>query len=242
MAANHSSALAEFIPTVAPEVFALCPDYCALSIVAHEVSNSAAHADVTALGEAMGRSWSRPAWAEAHLESWRAAYRSFGARPQRTPSSAEALLKRLAADGHLPSINAAVDLYNAISVGYAIPVGGENVATYAGRPRLIRASGHERFDTIQDGSAQVEIVPRGEVVWCDDQGVTCRRWNWRQCVRTRIGTSTSQMWFVLERLEPMPIVSLLEAGQLLAGILAHMSPGASIATTFISREGAIRNP
>jgi len=242
MTATKASPLADFIPAVAPEVFALCPDYCALSIVAHEVTNSTAHPEVAALGEAIGRSWSRPIWAEAHLESWRAAYRSFGARPQRTPSSAEALLKRLAADGRLPSINAAVDLYNAISVGYATPVGGENIAAYVGHPRLIRAAGDEPFDTVKDGIAQVEIVPAGEVVWCDDRGVTCRRWNWRQGVRTRIEASTRQMWFVLERLEPMPVVALLEAGQLLLSTLAQMSPGASIRTTFISREGAIQNP
>lgn len=239
MASTISHALAAFIPTISAEVFALRPDYCALSVVADEVANSPRHPQVTALAEAVGASWSRPVWAEAHLESWRAAYRAFGAKPQRTPSSAEALLKRLAADGHLPNLNAAVDLYNAISVGYAIPVGGENAGAYAGHPRLMRAAGHELFDTIKDGSEHAESVPAGEVVWCDDRGVTCRRWNWRQGVRTRIDPSTRQMWFVLERLEPMPLAALIEAGQLLVATLSEMSPEAAITTVLLTREGRI---
>jgi DNA/RNA-binding domain of Phe-tRNA-synthetase-like protein len=242
MTPARSAVSAGITATVSPEVFALRPDYCALSVVAEGVTNSVRHPQVTALAEAIGHSWHRPAWTQAHLEAWRTAYRAFGAKPQRTPCSAEALLKRLDSDGSLPSVNAAVDLYNAISVGYAIPVGGENAAAYTGNPRLIRATGHESFDTLKDGIEQVETVPSGEVVWRDDRGVTCRRWNWRQCIRTRIGEGTQAMWFVLERLEPMPLVAVMEAGQLLVATLSVMSPDARIAMTLISREGAVRNP
>ena len=55
-------------------------------------------------------------WREAHLEAWRDAYRAFGAKPQRTPCSAEALLRRVQREGTLPRINAIVDLYNALNV------------------------------------------------------------------------------------------------------------------------------
>jgi DNA/RNA-binding domain of Phe-tRNA-synthetase-like protein len=51
----------------------------------------------------------------------------FGAKPQRTPCSAEALRKRVLKDGSMPAIDPIVDLYNAISLRYAIPVGGENL-------------------------------------------------------------------------------------------------------------------
>lgn len=46
-----------------------------------------------------------------------------------------------------------VDLYNAISVQFAIPVGGENLAAYAGTPRLVVADGSETFDTLKNGEA-----------------------------------------------------------------------------------------
>jgi DNA/RNA-binding domain of Phe-tRNA-synthetase-like protein len=225
---------ANFAPSVSSEVFELRPDYCALSVLAYGVDNTSRLGDdpLGAGGEPA------PAWAEAHLEAWRSAYRAFGAKPQRTPCSAEALRKRIDGSGRLPRVNGAVDLYNAISVRYAIPVGGENVAAYRGAPRLIRALGNELFDTVKDGAPHSETVSAGEVVWRDELGVTCRRWNWRQGVRTRIDETTRDMWFVLERLEPMPIEALIEAGSLLAVKLAHLSPGARIASSMIDRTGS----
>lgn len=76
------------------------------------------------------------------VASWREAYRSFGARPQRTRNSLEALLRRAATSG-LPRVNRLTDLYNAISVRHQIPVGGEDLSRYAGAPRLVRAAGSE---------------------------------------------------------------------------------------------------
>src|ERR1700676_194770 len=225
----------QFMPSVRSEIFALRPDYRALSIVAQGVQNLARHPVSDEIIETVRVPKPWPAWGDAHLDAWRAAYRGFGAKPQRTPSSAEALARRIQGDGQLPSINAVVDLYNALSVRFAIPIGGENIAAYVGNPLLKRATGHETFDTIKDGSPCLETVPAGEVVWADERGVTCRRWNWRQGLRTRIDAATNRMWFVLERLEPVPIAILLEAGGLLAATLRKMSPGAAIASTIIDR-------
>jgi DNA/RNA-binding domain of Phe-tRNA-synthetase-like protein len=224
-----------FTPAVRSEIFELRPDYCALNILAEGIQNTACHPATDEIIESVRAARPWPAWGDAHLDAWRAAYRGFGAKPQRTPSSAEALARRLQRDGQLPTINAVVDLYNALSVHFAIPIGGENMAAYVGDPILKRASGLETFDTVKDGSPFVETVPAGEVVWADELGVTCRRWNWRQGLRTRIDLQASRMWFVLERLQPMPMAALLEAGDLLAAILRKMSPGAAITSTLITR-------
>ena len=82
---------------------------------------------------------------EPHIASWRTAYRAFGAKPQRTRNSLEALLRR--APAGLPRVNRLTDLYNAISVIHQIPLGGEDLARYAGPPRLVRATGEESFTT-----------------------------------------------------------------------------------------------
>ena len=50
----------------------------------------------------------------ADSAAWREAYRAFGAKPQRTRNSLEALLRR--AEGGLPRVNRLTDAYNAISV------------------------------------------------------------------------------------------------------------------------------
>src|ERR1700761_1255277 len=119
--------LPAFLPVIAPEIFALRPDYVAISVTADGLQTTATHplADEYLAGTVAHRS---PPWAEGHLEAWRTAYRGFGAKPQRTPCSVEALTARMLKDGHLPAVNAVVDLYNAISVRSAIPIGGENIA------------------------------------------------------------------------------------------------------------------
>ena len=216
-------------PEVNAAVWALRPDYVAVSIVARGCRNevSSAPARIVSVDAP------RPAWAEAHLASWREAYKAFGAKPQRTPCSAEALWRRLQRDGTLASINPIVDLYNAVSVTYAVPVGGEDLSAYAGPPRLVRAVGNESFETTRDGQSALEMVEAGEVVWRDDEGITCRRWNWRQTPRTRISVATTDIWFVLERLEPMPIEALLQAGDSIAAGVRSLAPHAQISQRLI---------
>ena len=221
-------------PQIAPAIATLAPGFRALSITVEaapilhpEVAEQALQRACAALAAG------EPAWGDAHLAAWSEAFRRFGAKPQRTPCSAEALRKRVRRDGGLPSIDPVVDLYNAISVQFAIPVGGENLAAYAGTPRLVIAEGSETFDTLKDGAPAHESPDPGEVIWRDDLGVTCRRWNWRQGVRTRLDAEAQQMWFILESLPEMPLEALREAGdQLVAGLLAMM-PGARTATLLV---------
>ena len=50
---------------------------------------------------------------EPHVAAWREAYRAFGAKPQRTRNSLEALLRRT--ESGLPRVNRLTDIYNALS-------------------------------------------------------------------------------------------------------------------------------
>jgi len=106
-------------------------------------------------------------------------------------------------------------------------VGGENLAAYAGAPRLTLADGSEPFDTFKEGEPVVENPEPGEVIWRDDLGVTCRRWNWRQGIRTRLDSQAQSMWFILESLPSMPLAALQEAGDELVSNLQKLMPGAT---------------
>jgi DNA/RNA-binding domain of Phe-tRNA-synthetase-like protein len=224
-------------PQIAPAIAAIAPGFRALSITVEaapilhpEVAEQALQRACVALAAG------EPAWGDAHLAAWAEVFRRFGAKPQRTPCSAEALRKRALRDGGLPSIDLVVDLYNAISVQFAIAVGGENLAAYAGAPRLVIAEGSETFDTMKDGMPAHESPDAGEVIWRDDLGVTCRRWNWRQGVRTRLDAEAQRMWFILESLPEMPLEALHEAGdQFVAGLLAMM-PGARAETLLVGTD------
>jgi DNA/RNA-binding domain of Phe-tRNA-synthetase-like protein len=155
-----------------------------------------------------------------HVAAWREAYRAFGAKPKRTRHSLEALLRR--APSGLPRVNRLTDCYNAVSVLHQIPVGGEDLTRYTGAPRLIRATGDEPFDTVADGIAVTEHPEADEVVWCDDAGVTCRRWNWRQGRRTQLRDDTSTALFILDALDPVTGEALHAAADDLLARLARL--------------------
>lgn len=93
--------------------------------------------------------------------------------------------------------------------------------------------GDEEFATVKDGEPVIEHPEPGEVIWRDDAGVTCRRWNWRQCTRTHITEQTKNALFILERLEPYSLDRLVEAGDELAGLLRAITPEVTITTRLI---------
>jgi DNA/RNA-binding domain of Phe-tRNA-synthetase-like protein len=161
-----------------------------------------------------------------HVAAWRDAYRSFGVKPQRTRNSLEALLRR--AQGGLPRVNRLTDIYNAISVLHQVPLGGEDLDHYAGAPHLTRASGDEEFDTAAGGADVTEHPDAGEVVWRDDAGVTCRRWNWRQGRRTQLRDSTTSALFILDALAPMADEQLRAATDDLATHLSRLGSDVTI--------------
>ena len=221
-----------FEPEIDPAIWRLRPDFAAFSITVQGGRNGPADAASAAmLADAAAAAMEQTApWAAAHIEAWREAYRAFGAKPQRTPSSAEALRRRA---GSLPAVNRLVDAYNALSLRFAVPIGGEDMDAYVGRPRLVVAAGGEPFATMRDGAPTSEPVEAGEVVWRDDAGVTCRRWNWRQSVRTRLEPHSTAMWFVLERLDPMPLDALEQAGAELIAAVRELAPAAEVSARLL---------
>lgn len=221
-------------PLVDPAIAAVAPGFRAISLFADARGATPTPLDPTILAEVcrfVGEGG--PAWADAHLASWADTYARFGAKPNRTPCSAQALRKRVLKDGTLPAINPVVDLYNAVSLRFAVPVGGENIDAYAGPPRLTIADGSEPFDTTANGEPAIEHPTPGEVIWRDDVGVTCRRWNWRQGTRTRLDSFSERMWFVLESLGTMPMDALDDAATTLEAELRTLIPGCTITREFI---------
>src|SRR6266567_784130 len=120
-----------------------------------------------------------------HIQAWRSAYGGFGCKPSRFYCSAEALLRRALKDG-IPPISRLVDMYNALSISYVVPIGGEDRDRLVGDVVLRFATGGEQFEARENGTLVCAPVETGEVVWIDGAGVTCRRWNWRQCARTAL--------------------------------------------------------
>jgi DNA/RNA-binding domain of Phe-tRNA-synthetase-like protein len=223
---------------VDPEVHNLRPDYAALIIVAEGLRPGPSDATSDALlreAEDSARE-ALAGRAPDELEpvaAWRDAFRAFGAKPNRTRPSVEALLRRV--DSGLPRIDRLTDVYNAVSVKHLLPVGGEDLDQYRGPARLARATGDEIFDTVRDGLPIEEHPEPGEVIWRDDIGVTCRRWNWRQCTRTRITDSTINAMFIFDGLAALGQERLTMAGQALIERLTSTNPGARLTSRQLGR-------
>ena len=127
---------------------------------------------------------------------WRDAFSKFktkkGAR-----SSIEALLKRVAKGNQIGNINPLVDIYNSISLKYALPCGGEDIDKFVGNICLTKANGDEEFITY-GGDDENESPYPGEICYKDDKGAICRCWNWREGVRTMLTEETKNAFMIIE--------------------------------------------
>ena len=219
-------------------IFDRWPRYRVLAIVAEGLNSGAricqAEGGPAPLdrAEALVRSRAVADWTgHPHIAEWMAAYADFGAKPKRTSPSVLALMKRV--DAGLPRIGPVTDLYNAVSIAHALPIGGEDLDAYVSAPRLALATGSEPFDTIDNGEHKTDYPAACEVIWRDDVGVTCRRWNWRQGVRTRILPTTTNALFLLEALGALPDDELTQAGDELMDGLRAISPGVAFGSRLI---------
>jgi DNA/RNA-binding domain of Phe-tRNA-synthetase-like protein len=132
------------------------------------------------------------------IKLWREAFQKFktkkGAR-----ASIEALLKRIHNGNHIGTINPLVDIYNSISLKYALPCGGEDIDKFVGDIKLTAAVGNEEF--IPLGADENAPPYEGEIVYKDDMGAICRCWNWREAVRTMLTEDTKNAFMCIESVD-----------------------------------------
>ena len=132
------------------------------------------------------------------ISIWRDAFKKFktkkGAR-----SSIEAMLKRVSKGNKIGNINPLVDIYNSISLKYALPCGGEDINAFVGDMKLTKAIGDESFITY--GSDKSEPPYENEIVYKDDAGAVCRCFNWRESVRTMLVEETENAFLCIENLD-----------------------------------------
>lgn len=135
------------------------------------------------------------------IQAWRRAYSSFGAKPKKYKSSVESLYRMVLRGVDLRPINKIVDLYNNISLKHLVPVGGDDIFKVEGNISLTFARGDEPFTPLN--SEETVTAKEGEVVYTDSKEVLCRRWNWRECDKTKMTEETEEVLLVVEGLPPV---------------------------------------
>ena len=130
------------------------------------------------------------------IQAWRRAFSKMGLRPTQYRCAAESLLRRFRKQGALPHQHPLVDLCNAVSLAFAIPVAVFDVATITGWLEVRCAAGDEEYLTFH---GEVEHPAAGEVIFCDGaRRAHARRWTNRQSGRSAVRDSTTGALIVAE--------------------------------------------
>jgi len=171
------------------------------------------------------------------IHCWREAYRAFGAKPKKYPSSIENLVRRTLKGDSLRSINPLVDLYNIVSLKHLLPVGGEDLDHIEGDIRLTRAPDNAPAVRLL-GEKEARAPKAGEVIYTDDLGAICRRWNWKEADRTKLTEDTKRAVLVLEALPPAT-PNELEAAMAELERLVRTHTGASVAAHVVDKSSPV---
>jgi len=134
------------------------------------------------------------------IQAWRRTFAKMGLKPTQYRCASEALLRRFKKDGELPRIHPLIDLCNAISLAFAIPIAVFDATRIEGDLTVRRATGTERYLTFGGEIEQPEV---GEVIFADATGnAHARRWTNRQSALSAIRPETTGALIVAEALHP----------------------------------------
>lgn len=170
---------------------------------------------------------------QPRIKTWRKAYSAFGAKPKKYKSSVESLYRMVLKGPGLRLINKVVDIYNAVSLKYMIPVGGDDLDRVEGDISLRLASGEEEFVPLN--SDVRERVNPGEVIYTDSVEVLCRRWNWRECDKTKMGTESRNVVLMVEGLPPVGSADIRQAIEELSDLVKRYC-GGEVKTWILDRK------
>jgi DNA/RNA-binding domain of Phe-tRNA-synthetase-like protein len=132
------------------------------------------------------------------IQAWRRAFSSMGLKPTQYRSAAESLLRRYRKERSLPQIHPLIDLCNAVSIAFAIPIAVFDVARIVDYLEVRPATGSEVYEAF---SGEMESPAPQEVIFVDGAGSAhARRWTNRQSRRSAVSSRTTSVLIVAEAL------------------------------------------
>jgi DNA/RNA-binding domain of Phe-tRNA-synthetase-like protein len=150
------------------------------------------------------------------ISAWRRAYAQMGLKPTQYRSAGEALLRRFRKESDLPRLHPLVDLCNAISLAFALPVAVFDLAGVTEYIEVRQARGDEQYLAF---SGEIETPEPGEVIFADAANqVHARRWTFRQSRRSMVEQTTARALIVSEGLHAT-------AAQDVPALMAALSQG-----------------
>jgi len=130
------------------------------------------------------------------ISVWRAAYEDLGVKPEHYSTNVEAMMVDILQGKTIKKENKLVDCYNYLSLKHIIPLGADDLDKVKGDISLRFATGDENF-------IGEEKPEKDEVIYADDEGALCRKWNWKECERTKITKETKNAVVYIDGLPPI---------------------------------------
>jgi DNA/RNA-binding domain of Phe-tRNA-synthetase-like protein len=151
------------------------------------------------------------------IQAWRRAFARMGLKPTQYRCASESLLRRFRKEGSLPELHPLVDLCNAISLAFAIPVAVFDVSKITGELCVRYADGGEDYLTF---AGETEHPAPHEVIFADAaRRVHARRWTNRQSGWSAMRDSTTAALIVAEAMHDSAASDVRELIAAVAGEL-----------------------
>jgi DNA/RNA-binding domain of Phe-tRNA-synthetase-like protein len=130
------------------------------------------------------------------IQAWRRTFSKMGLKPTQYRCASESLLRRFRKEGSVPRIHPLIDLCNAVSIAFAIPVAVFDVSMIEEFLEVRHATGSEVYSTFAGGA---ETPEPGEVIFADRAGrAHARRWTNRQSSHAAVRDDTTSVLIVAE--------------------------------------------
>ena len=130
------------------------------------------------------------------IQAWRRVFARMGLAPTQYRCASESLLRRFRKEKSIPQIHPVIDLCNALSLAFAIPIAVFDTSKITEYVEVRYATGSETYLAF---SGEEERPERGEVIFADDAGKAhARRWTNRQSRYSAVGTDTTRVLIVAE--------------------------------------------
>lgn len=186
---------------VEKEIFEKLPNACFGVVAATEIENDRVYPEIDHLLDESIKTASqhfegKKIKEEAKVLPYREAFRTFGINPNKYLCSIEALLTRISKGKPMPHINPVVDLGNAISLKYTLPMGAHDLGDGTEDICIRFAKSGDTF--LPFGSEAEEVPDVGEVVYAVGSQVRTRRWTWRQSEHGKITGVSSNIFFPID--------------------------------------------
>lgn len=168
---------------VAKEFFDKVPNACFGVIIARNIDNTNENSKIKKiLSDEVNNVFEKykdlKVKEQPEIELYREAFRKLNINPNKYMCSIEALISRTVKSKFVPNINPLVDLGNAMSLKYVIPLGIHDIDKIEGDIELREATSNDKF--IPFGSTEYDNPEVGEIIYVSNSDVRTRRWTWRQ--------------------------------------------------------------